>query len=81
MENIRGPILFIHGDDDRNVAYSETVDLVQMMRKANKRFELLVFPDEVHDFLRYASWVAAYRASADFFDRTLKRGDGVVGGR
>jgi dipeptidyl aminopeptidase/acylaminoacyl peptidase len=74
---IRGPILFIHGDDDRNVAFSETVNLVQMMRREGKPFELLVFPDEVHDFLRHASWLAAYRASADFLDRTLVRGEAV----
>ncbi|HEU4564348.1 MAG TPA: prolyl oligopeptidase family serine peptidase, partial [Gemmatimonadaceae bacterium] len=69
------------GDDDRNVAFSETVNLVQLMRREGKPFELLVFPDEVHDFLRHASWLAAYRASADFFDRALVRGEAVGGSR
>ena len=78
VADIRGPILFIHGDDDRNVAFSETVNFVQMLRRENKPFELLVFPDEVHDFLRHANWLAAYRASADFFDRTLVRGQKVA---
>jgi dipeptidyl aminopeptidase/acylaminoacyl peptidase len=30
-----------------------------------------VFPDEVHDLLVHAHWLAAYSAAADFFDRKL----------
>jgi dipeptidyl aminopeptidase/acylaminoacyl peptidase len=71
VKDIRGPILFIHGDDDRNVSFGETVNLVQLMRREGKPFELLVFPDEVHDFLRHASWLAAYRAASGFLDRSL----------
>lgn len=78
VSNIKGPILFIHGDDDRNVAYSETVNLVQMMRHEGKPFELLVFPDDVHDFLRHQNWLAAYKAAASFFDRTLVRGERIA---
>lgn len=74
VENIRGPLLLIQGDDDRNVAFSETVTLAQMLRRQKKTFELLVFPDEVHDFLRYRNWIAVFRASADFLDRHLKGG-------
>jgi dipeptidyl aminopeptidase/acylaminoacyl peptidase len=71
VENLRAPLLLIHGDDDRNVNFSETVNLVQLLRRHQKAFELLVFPDEVHDFLRHNNWLAAYRAAAEFFDRTL----------
>jgi len=34
-------------------------------------FEELIFPDEIHDLLRWSDWVRAYRAIADFFDRKL----------
>jgi dipeptidyl aminopeptidase/acylaminoacyl peptidase len=68
---IRGPMLLIQGDDDRNVDFAETVNFAQMLRAANKPFELIVFPDEVHDFLRWSNWMKVFRASADFFDRTL----------
>jgi dipeptidyl aminopeptidase/acylaminoacyl peptidase len=33
-----------------------------------------VFPDEIHDLLVHAHWLAAYRAAADFFDRKLTMG-------
>ena len=72
---IRGPHLLIQGDDDRNVNFTQTVTYAQMLRAANKPFELIVFPDEVHDFLRWSNWMKVYRASADFFERTLMRGE------
>ena len=66
------PVLFVHGDDDRNVQFQQTVDLVQKLREKNVPIELLVFPDEVHTFLRYESWTKVFNASKDFFDRKLK---------
>jgi dipeptidyl aminopeptidase/acylaminoacyl peptidase len=68
----RSPVLLIHGDDDRNVPFSESVDLVEELRKRGIEPEQLVFPDEVHDLLLHRSWLRAYAATADFFDRTLK---------
>ncbi len=73
IDTWRSPVLLIHGDDDRNVPFSETVDLVEALRKQGVEFEQLVFPDEVHGFLLHRNWLAAYRATADFFDRKLKQ--------
>ncbi len=72
VKDWRSPVLLIHGDDDRNVPFSETVDLVEQLRTQGVEFEELVFPDDVHDFLLHAHWLAAYHAAADFFDRHLK---------
>ena len=69
----RSPVLLIHGDDDRNVPFSETVHLVEALRNQGVEFEQLIFPDEIHDFLNFSDWVRAYKASADFFDRHLKK--------
>lgn len=57
---------------DRNVPFSETVHLVEALRNQGVEFEQLIFPDEIHDFLRDEDWLRAYRASADFLDRHLK---------
>jgi len=64
----RSPVLLIQGDDDRNVPFSETIHLAEALRKQNVEFKLLVFPDEIHDFLLHRSWLAAYHATSDFFD-------------
>src|SRR5207237_4636343 len=47
----KSPVLLIHGDDDRNVPFSQTVDLVQRLRENHVAFEELIFPDDIHDFL------------------------------
>lgn len=66
------PVLFVHGDDDRNVLFSQTTDLVQRLRERSVPVEVLVFPDEVHGFLRHENWLRTFKAAADFFDRYLK---------
>ncbi|MGH9804720.1 MAG: S9 family peptidase, partial [Candidatus Acidiferrales bacterium] len=73
VKDWRSPVLLIHGDDDRNVPFSETVDLVESLREQGVHFEEVIFPDEVHDFLLHRNWLAAYQAAADFFDRFLRR--------
>jgi dipeptidyl aminopeptidase/acylaminoacyl peptidase len=74
IDTWRSPVLLIQGDDDRNVPFAETVDLVEALRKHNVQFDLLVFPDEIHDFLMHRTWLAAYHASSDFFDKHLQPG-------
>ncbi len=67
----RSPVLLIHGDDDRNVPFSESVTLVEELRKQKVEVEQLVFPDEVHSFLRHANWVRTLEAAAEFLERRL----------
>ncbi len=73
IDDWRSPVLLIHGDDDRNVAFSETVSLVEALRKRNVHVETLIFPDEVHGFLRHENWLRAYNAAFDFFERKLRK--------
>ena len=73
----KSPVLLIHGDDDRNVPFNQSVDLVQRLRAQQVSFEQMIIPDEIHGFLRWKDWVRAYSATADFFDRTLKRGEKI----
>lgn len=75
VDGWRSPVLLIHGDDDRNVPFSESVELAEALRNRDVHVESLVFPDEVHGFLLHRSWLAAYRAAADFFERTLGAGE------
>ncbi|HMF91524.1 MAG TPA: prolyl oligopeptidase family serine peptidase, partial [Candidatus Angelobacter sp.] len=69
----RSPVLLIHGDDDRNVPFQQTNDLAQRLRKQNVAFEEIIFPDEIHDFLLWKSWVKGYQATADFFNKKLPK--------
>ncbi|HEV7158817.1 MAG TPA: prolyl oligopeptidase family serine peptidase [Caulobacteraceae bacterium] len=68
----RSPVLLIQGDDDRNVDFHQTVDLARRLKaKGDVEVEELVLPDEIHGFLRYASWLKADQASVDFLARKL----------
>jgi dipeptidyl aminopeptidase/acylaminoacyl peptidase len=71
IDGWRSPVLVVHGDDDRNVPFSETVDLVEQLRKRGVHVEQVIFPDEVHGFLLHSNWLRAFTAAADFFDRHL----------
>jgi dipeptidyl aminopeptidase/acylaminoacyl peptidase len=77
VDTWKSPVLLIQGDDDRNVPFMQTIDLVQRLRAQHVPFEQLVIPDEIHGFLRYKDWIHAYVATAYFFDRTLKRGEKI----
>lgn len=66
------PVLLIHGDDDRNVQFSETVDLARALTTRGVPHDVLVFPDEVHGFLLHRNWVRAYEAATEHFDRWLR---------
>ena len=70
----RSPVLLIHGDDDRNVPFTESITLAYELRKRGVPVEELIFPDEVHDFLLWRNWVSAYRATDEFLGRRLKIG-------
>ena len=76
----KSPVLLIHGDDDRNVPFSQTVDLVQRLRAQHVGFEEMIFPDEIHGFLMWKTWMKAYSATETFFDRTLKQGERIATG-
>jgi dipeptidyl aminopeptidase/acylaminoacyl peptidase len=67
----KSPVLLIHGDDDRNVRFSQTTDLVRRLEKAGVPFEELVIPDDTHHFLRHANSVKVNSATAAFFDKVF----------
>ncbi|MGH9615413.1 MAG: S9 family peptidase [Acidobacteriaceae bacterium] len=72
VDTWRSPVLLIQGDDDRDVPFLQTVELAAALRRRQVDVQELIFPDEVHDFLLHRDWVAAYAASAQFFDKYLK---------
>ncbi len=68
----RSPVLLIHGDDDRNVPFHETVRLAEALRKQHVEMEELIFPDEIHGFLTEKRWLDAYHATAGFLSKHLQ---------
>jgi len=71
MATWKSPVLLIHGDDDRNVRFSQTVDLARRLERAGVPFEEIVIPDDTHHWMLHRNAVAASEATASFFDRKL----------
>ncbi len=71
VDGWRSPVLLVHGDDDRNVPFHETVELTEALRELGVEHELLIFPDEVHGFLRHENWLEVFRRSTAFFEKHL----------
>ena len=72
MSNWKSPVLLIHGDDDRNVRFAQTIDLVNRLELRGIPFEQLVLPDDIHDFLIDVHWRQTDVAMVRFLDGTLK---------
>jgi dipeptidyl aminopeptidase/acylaminoacyl peptidase len=71
VDKWRSPVLLIHGDNDQDVAYTQTPTLADALRARNVHVEELIFPDELHGFVLHRDWLRSYQAAADFFERTL----------
>jgi dipeptidyl-peptidase 4 len=69
--NWKSPVLLLHGDDDRNVEFSQTTGLVQLLRAHKVYHELIVFPDDVHDSLLYSRWIYTFDRMAAFIKRFI----------
>ena len=70
-------MLLIHGDDDRNVRFSQTTDLVRRLEQAGVTFEEIVIPDDTHHFMRHANILKVNAATAAFFDRVFQMNRGT----
>jgi dipeptidyl aminopeptidase/acylaminoacyl peptidase len=73
IEGWRSPVLLVHGDDDRNVDFSQSLVLARELVARGIPYRELVFPNERHSFFRHQSWLDSFRATMDFLDTTLMR--------
>jgi dipeptidyl aminopeptidase/acylaminoacyl peptidase len=68
----RSPALLIHGDDDPDVQFNQTVMLASALRKQGVAVQELILPYESHEFLLHSSWVRTYKAAIEFLNRNLR---------
>jgi dipeptidyl-peptidase 4 len=75
IDKWKSPVLLIHGDDDRNVNFAQTVGLVSLLRAHNVPYELFVMPDDTHETLLYKRWVPIWERMEVFLNKYLKKED------
>jgi dipeptidyl aminopeptidase/acylaminoacyl peptidase len=69
MKSWKSPVLLIHADDDRNVAFNQSVRLIEQLRRQKVYHEQIVLPDDIHNFLLHKNWVSTLEATFDFLNR------------
>jgi dipeptidyl aminopeptidase/acylaminoacyl peptidase len=72
LDRWHSPVFISQGDDDRNVAFSQGVDLTTRLRDRNVHVETMVLPNETHENQVWADMVRQYQASAEFLSRMLR---------
>ena len=70
--NLKGHLLLVHGTMDENVPPNSTLLVVDALVKANKDFDLLMVPNEGHDYREAKPYVR--RRRWDYFVRWLADG-------
>ena len=74
IDGWKSPVLLVHGDDDRNVAFQQTTGLVQLLRQRDVHYELIVFPDDTHESMLHSRWLYTLDRMEKFLAKYLKRG-------
>jgi dipeptidyl-peptidase-4 len=69
IDGWKSPVFLVHGDDDRNVDFAQTVGLVQLLRARNVYYELMVVPDDLHESMIHENWVITFNRMGNFFKR------------
>lgn len=72
LDTWTSPVLIISGDDDGNVPFTQSVDLIRRFQKKGFLFESLAVPDETHHWMKYANVLKIDSATADFLERKLE---------
>jgi dipeptidyl-peptidase 4 len=79
IDSWRSPVLVWQGDDDRNVEFSQTIGLVDLLRAHNVYHELIVNPDDTHETLLHRRWLYTFARMQDFLQRFLVNKGTAVG--
>jgi len=72
VDSWTSPVMIIHGDDDRNVYFRQSVDLVGRLMEKGVPMETMVIVDDTHHFMMHANQRRVNAAAADYLIRQLK---------
>ena len=69
IDGWKSPVFLVHGDDDRNVDFAQTVGLVQLLRARDVYHELIVVPDDLHESMLHVNWIDTFDRMGAFLKR------------
>jgi dipeptidyl-peptidase 4 len=71
VEKLKGKYLLIHGTGDDNVHVQNTYEMTSALVKANKQFDLFVYPDKNHGIYGGNTRLHLYRMMTDYILNNL----------
>ena len=74
MDQLQRPLMIMHGTLDRNVAFHDSLRLIDVLVKLGKDFETAIYPGEIHFFRRAFVLRDAWKRAERFFDQHLRSG-------
>jgi dipeptidyl-peptidase-4 len=75
IDKWKSPVFLVHGDDDRNVNFGQTIGLVQLLRQRDVYYELMVVPDDLHESMLHSVWVDTWKRMGLFLNRFVWNGE------
>jgi dipeptidyl aminopeptidase/acylaminoacyl peptidase len=72
LSQIDTPLLIEHGELDRRAPYSQALRITDALKKANKTFEFIHYPNETHGIHDPANYIDAYTRMEKWFDHYLR---------
>ena len=69
IDGWKSPVMLVHGDDDRNVDFAQTIGLVQLLRARNVYHEIVVIPDDLHESMLHRNWIATFDKMTAFLKK------------
>ncbi len=71
VDKMRGSYLLVHGSADDNVHYQNTMEMINAMVKANKQFDLFIYPDKNHGIYGGTTRLHLFTKMTDFIKANL----------
>jgi dipeptidyl aminopeptidase/acylaminoacyl peptidase len=67
MATWKSPVMIIHADDDRNVRFNQSTDLINRLEQYKIPYKSLIIVDDTHHWLKWTNAVKVYQTTADYF--------------
>ena len=71
VNKLKGNLLLVHGTGDDNVHFQNTMEMTSALVKANKQFDLFVYPDKNHFIMGGNTRIHLYTKMTDFILNNL----------
>lgn len=71
VNKLKGKFLLIHGTGDDNVHFQNSVEMISALQKANKQFDLMIYPDKAHGISGGNTRLHLYNLMTDYILKNL----------